>query len=173
MSIFKRPNQPRKIVLMYELTSRHDIPDRVVDEYGKDRDLDKLRKANSGEPLVEWTVYPLIADHEYLTDEPNSSSLYELVRLHVTAVHGESFEFEQYEGRQIMTKESVKQLPMDVVGEIAGVVIQSASNHWGKRLPFVPQRTWRNERIRSRSISLSASIAPTGESANDTQQTQD
>ena len=154
MAILPRATGSLKVVSSLD-PALADIPDTVMQKYLLTRDLADLGDlSNLPDQPTMFTVLPLQAKKEYLVDAMTLQAKVEIVRTHVVGSTGIDLEYKDDAGTLCLTKEAIESLPMEVVDELAMVIIQAQSRGAGRLGFFTQPDTWRAVRRDIKRMSL-------------------
>lgn len=118
------------------------VSETVVHEYSLTRDMSALpldRLMDAADKPVVFTVEPLKVIFEGVTDGMSTIEARAVFQNHVKAVKNVPLEHRRFDERtRQLTKESVNSYPIELVKEIAEVIVEAQSRVPGGDVPFTP-----------------------------------
>ena len=133
------------------------LPEKQISEYTLSRDIDVLDLDSLDEKPTVFVCKPLMRNYQDTAYNPMPSDMFRLFCAHVTRIDNAgdmqlSWDTKGDEHSLVNSDENWQQLSKEVVMEVGGVIIQTASRD-GDNVPFTPLGTSSlDRRVRSRAL---------------------
>jgi hypothetical protein len=155
--IRKRISEPFDVVCVGD-PALQAVDYAAMREYSMTRDVACLEIDKLPEKPTVFTCAPLLCEHEHVLGNMDHAAMWFLFSRYVTKIKNSDFDVDlKYVTERDKTRISDdcrKLFPIDVVAEIASVIIERASGRDGENIPFSqPDGSWFRNWIASKTLS--------------------